>query len=56
VVLSEISEAAGIAALVGVTTLVVMLVLGMIIVIRARPEDLPEIVKGLAMWFRRNRK
>ncbi|GAA1806110.1 hypothetical protein GCM10009735_43770 [Actinomadura chokoriensis] len=34
----------------------VQLVLGMIIALRARPEDLPKIVRGLALWFHRDRK
>lgn len=56
-VLFEFIQNAGIAALLlGLMLLFVMLVLGMIIVIRARKEDLPEVVYGLAEWFRRSRK
>lgn len=55
--LSEFVQNAGIVALLlGLLLLFVMLVLGMIIVIRARKEDLPEVVHGLAEWFRRSRK
>jgi hypothetical protein len=50
-VLSEFVQNAGIVALLlGLVLLFVMLVLGMIIVIRARKEDLPEVVHGLAEW------
>jgi hypothetical protein len=53
----EFVQNAGIVALLlGLVLLFVMLVLGMIIVIRARKEDLPEVVHGLAEWFRRSRK
>ena len=52
-VLFEFVQNAGTGALLlGLMLLFVMLVLGMIIVIRARKEDLPEVVHGLAEWFR----
>ncbi|MBA9002198.1 hypothetical protein [Thermomonospora cellulosilytica] len=34
----------------------VQLVLGVIVALRSRPEDLPKIVQGFALWFRRGRK
>lgn len=55
--LFEFVQNAGIVALLlGLMLLFVMLVLGMIIVIRARKEDLPEVVHGLAERFRRSWK
>ena len=55
--LSEfVPNAAIVTLLLGLMLLFVMLVLGMIVIIRARKEDLPEVVHGLAEWFRRSRK
>lgn len=36
--------------------LIVKLILGLIVVIRARRQDLPKIVRGIAGWFYRPRR
>lgn len=41
---------------VAILALIVKLILGFIIVIRAREQDLPKIVRGLARWFYRQRR
>jgi hypothetical protein len=37
-------------------SLIVKLILGLVIVIRAREQDLPKIVRGMAGWFFRQRR
>ena len=55
--LSEFSQVAGpVAVTVALAVLIVMLSIATIVVVRARPEDLPEIVRGLATWFRGSKK
>ena len=55
--LSELLSTAGVGVLLLMSRAwVTKLALGMIVIIRARKQDLPEIVRGLAGWFYRQRR
>jgi hypothetical protein len=51
-VLPEIFSSPGVGlVLVATLALIVKLILGVIVTIRARKKDLPKIVRGLSGWF-----
>ena len=55
--LPEILSSAGVGVIaVASLALIVKLILGVIIVVRARKKDLPKIVHGMSGWFFRRRR